>query len=133
MERYPLSQNMDPNKIKSKTGKPVSDITVENILDGSISSEDIKISKETLNIQGRLAAEDGRIQQQQNFTRAAELTEVPDKELLEIYNKLRPNRATKQELLQIANDLKDKYNAVNCANLVLDALKVYEKRGILKV
>ena len=48
-----------------------------------------------------------------------------------IYNKLRPNRSTKQELLNIADELKNKYKAVKCASLVLEAVDIYEKRGVL--
>ena len=43
--------------------------------------------------------------------RAAELIAVPDTRVLEIYNALRPYRSTKVELLAIADELEDKYNA----------------------
>ena len=132
MIKYPLSQNMPPEQIKSKTGKSLGDININNILDGKITADDIKISKETLLMQSEIAKEAGRPQLNDNFVRASELIEVPDKELLEIYEKLRPNRSTKSELLEIARRLEEKYKATNCSKLVLDAIKVYEKRGILK-
>ena len=132
MEKYPLSQNMPPELIKSKTGKSLRDINISNILDGKITADDIKISKETLIMQGEFAREAGRPQLNDNFVRASELIEVPDAELLEIYEKLRPNRSTKSELLKIATKLKDEYAATHCAKLVLDAMEVYEKRGLLK-
>jgi len=132
MTRYPLSQNMPPEQIKSKTGKSLVDINIKNILDGRITADDIKISKETLIMQGEIADEAGRPQLKDNFVRASELIEVPDKELLTIYEKLRPNRSTKGELLEIAKRLNDNYGATNCSKLVLDAMEVYEKRGLLK-
>jgi len=132
MIKYPLSQNMPPERIKSKTGKSLKDINITNILDGKITADDIKISKETLIMQGTIASEAGRPQLNDNFARASELIEIPDKELLTIYEKLRPNRSTKGELLEIARTLKEKYRANHCSKLVLDALEVYEKRGLLK-
>jgi propanediol dehydratase small subunit len=132
MAKYPLSHNMSPKDIKSKTGKSLDEINIENILNGEISSEDIKISKETLLMQGDIAEKAGRPQLKENFVRAAELINVPDKILLGIYDKLRPNRSTKQELLNIAYELKVKYGAETCSKLVLEAAEVYEKRGILK-
>ena len=132
MIEYPLSQNMPPEEIKSRTGKSLKDINISNILDGNITADDIKISKETLIMQGKIAASVGRPQLNDNFVRASELIEVPDSELLEIYEKLRPNRSTKNELLEIAGRLEDIYGAIHCSKLVLDAMEVYEKRGLLK-
>jgi propanediol dehydratase small subunit len=132
MATYPLSQNMPPKQIKSKTGKSLNDINIKNILEGKITGDDIKISKETLKMQGEIAEEAGRKQLKDNFVRASELTSVPDKVLLEIYEKLRPNRSSKSELLVIARELQVKYGANTCARLVLEAAEVYEKRGILK-
>lgn len=132
MIKYPLSQNMPEEQIKSKTGKSIKDISIENILSGNVSSEDIKISKDTLLLQGKIAENSGRPQIKSNLERASELVDVPDKLLLEIYDKLRPNRSTKEELTEIARNLKDKYGAHNCARLVMEAVEVYEKRGLFR-
>lgn len=123
---------MPPENIKSKTGKSLKDISIENILNGNIKAEDIKISKETLRMQGEIAEKEGRTQLKQNFQRASELIEVPDNILLGIYDKLRPNRSTKEELLQIAEELIKSYGAHNCAKLILEAAEVYEKRGLFR-
>ena len=66
-----------------------------------------------------------------NFQRAAELVNVPDDIILDMYNKLRPNRSTKKELILMAQELLQKYSAPHCAKLVLEAAEIYEKRGIL--
>ena len=125
---YPLSAHMD---VLSKTGKKQSEITLEAVRRGEITPEDIKISKETLLQQSQAAKENGRPHLAHNFERAAELVEIPDELLLEIYGKLRPYRATKAELYTIADDLLNRYNAPISAKLVTDAAEVYEKRGIL--
>ena len=93
--------------------------------------DDIKISAEMLRAQGEVADQAGNAPMKKNFERAAELTNVPDDVILRMYNKLRPNRATKTELARMAEELLEKYQAPNCAKLVLEAAEVYEKRGIL--
>jgi propanediol dehydratase small subunit len=117
-------------KIRSKTGKTIDEISIANVMTGRITSEDIKISKETLIVQGEIAEKEDRIQLKNNFERASELTEVLDGILLKIYDKLRPYRCTKQELINIAYELKHKYRAEKCAELVFEAIEVYEKRGL---
>ena len=128
--QYPLGK-YEKDKITSKTGKRLDDITLDEVIKNHVSSDDIKISKETLNAQGKIAAEAGNEPMKKNFDRAAELVDVPDDVILRMYDKLRPNRSTKLELLEMAKELVEKYKAVNCARLVLEAIEVYEKRGVL--
>lgn len=128
--RYPLGE-YEKERIYSKTGKKLTDITLDEIVKGHISSDDIKISKEMLKAQGQVAKENGNDPMEKNFERAAELVDVPDDVILKMYDKLRPNRSTKLELVMMAQELMEKYNAKNCARLVMEAAEVYEKRGIL--
>ena len=128
--QYPLGVH-HKESISSKTGKKLTDITLDEVLKGHVSSDDIKISKETLKAQGQVAASNGNAPMEKNFERAAELVDVPDDVILKMYDKLRPNRSTKLELVTMAQELIEKYNAKNCARLVLEAAEVYEKRGIL--
>ncbi len=128
--RYPLGE-YEKDSIKSKTGKKLTDITLDEVMKGHISSDDIKISKETLKAQGQVARECGNDPMEKNFERAAELVDVPDDVILKMYDKLRPNRSTKLELVMMAQELIEKYNAKNCARLVMEAVEVYEKRGVL--
>ena len=44
---------------------------------------------------------------------------------------LRPNRATRQQLDELADTLEGTYQAALCAKLVREAAAIYEKRGIL--
>lgn len=128
--KYPLGE-FEAEQIQSKTGKRLSDITIEEIKKGNITADDIKISKEMLYKQGQVSKADDNPCMEQNFVRASELVDVPDKVILEMYNKLRPNRSTKLELVTMAKELLEIYQAPNCAKLVLEAAEIYEKRGIL--
>ena len=128
--RYPLGE-YEKEQIRSKTGKKLDEINLSQVLKGHISSDDIKISKETLKAQGQVAKESGNAPMEKNFERAAELVDVPDDVILKMYDKLRPNRSTKLELVMMAKELIETYGAKNCARLVMEAAEVYEKRGIL--
>ena len=128
--QYPLGE-LEKERITSKTGKKLTDITLDEVMKNHISPDDIKISKEILRAQGQVAKEHGNAPMEKNFERAAELVDVPDDVILKMYDKLRPNRSTKLELVMMAQELLEKYNAKNCAKLVMEAAEVYEKRGIL--
>lgn len=130
-EDYPLVQKRK-DLIKTKTGKNIDEITLNNVLEGNVTADDIKITPEVLLYQADIAESVGRVQFAKNLRRAAELTRVPDARVLEIYNALRPYRSTKKELLDIADELDIKYEAKICAGLVREAAEVYEKRGRLK-
>ena len=130
MSNYPLGQN-EADTITSRTGKKLSQITLDEVKKGNVTAYDIKISSEMLNRQGQVARDVDNPQMAANFQRAAELVNVPDDVILNMYNKLRPNRSTKRELLLLAQELLEKYQAPHCAKLVLEAAEIYEKRGIL--
>ena len=128
--RYPLGESEKEN-IRSKTGKKLTEITLDEVMKGHVSSDDIKISKEMLKAQGQVAKGNGNDPMEKNFERAAELVDVPDDVILKMYDKLRPNRSTKLELVLMAQELIEKYHAKNCAKLVMEAVEIYEKRGVL--
>ena len=130
MDLYPLIEK-HPELIRSKTGKKLDDITIDNVMQGDIGIEDLSISKDTLILQAKVALEEGKEQLAQNFVRASELIDIPDQKILEIYNLLRPYRATESQLIAVINELKDKYNAPICSAFVEETLEVYKKRDIL--
>ena len=129
--QYPLGEH-EKERITSKTGMNLTDITLDEVMKIPSSADDIKISREMLKAQGQVAKEAGNDPMEKNFERAAELVDVPDEVILKMYDKLRPNRSTKLELVMMAQELLEKYNAKNCAKLVMEAAEVYEKRGILR-
>ncbi len=131
MELYPLKE-LHPDFIRSRSGKHLDEITLENITSGKIDATDIKISREVLILQAEVARAHGRIQLAKNFVRSAELIDVPDDEILKIYNQLRPYRSDETDLKNIAKTLKETYNAPICAEFILETLEVYKLRDLLK-
>lgn len=127
---YPLAKN-HPDLLRSKSGKAFSDITFEKVIQGKVTHEDFKTNRDTLLMQAEIAEKAGKKQFAGNLRRAAELTVVPDEEVLRIYDKLRPNRATKKELLEIADNLRSNYQANITAAFIEEIVAVYEKRNIL--
>lgn len=128
---YPLSETR-ADSLKTPTGKALSDITLENIMNGVVTADDVKIAPETLALQADVAESVNRSAFAANLKRAAELIAVPDARILEIYNAMRPYRSTKAELLAIADELEHDYGCVINSNLVREAAEVYERRGRLK-
>ncbi|GEP24225.1 MAG: diol dehydratase small subunit [Lentilactobacillus diolivorans] len=128
---YPLFRK-HPDDVKTPTGKAVSDITLDNVVSGKVDSKDLRITANTLRRQGEIAASAGRPAIQRNFQRAAELTKIPDDKVLSFYNALRPFRSSKQDLLDIAKQLRDTYHAPVCANWFEEAAGNYEISKKLK-
>lgn len=128
---YPLGSKR-PDLVRSASGLSLDDITLDKVVDGKISFDDVKIRPETLEYQAQIAESAKRPRIATNLRRAAEMTRISDERILEMYNSLRPYRSTKQELLDIADELESKYNARICAKFVREAADVYEKRGRLK-
>jgi propanediol dehydratase small subunit len=127
---YPLSINR-PDLLRTPTGKTLDDLTMAAVVDGDITSDDLRISPETLAMQGQLAAAAGRRQLAENFTRASEMTAIPDDEVLAMYNALRPNASTAHQLSDLASRLETTYGATTCAALVREAAQVYADRNLL--
>lgn len=130
-ENYPLSEKMG-DVIKAPTGKALDEITIEGIMNGTVTADDVKIAPETLEMQAQVAESVGRDAFARNLRRAAELIAVPDARVLEIYNALRPYRSTKAELLAIADELETKFACKINSAFVREAAELYEKRGRLK-
>ncbi|MDQ0379176.1 diol dehydratase small subunit [Amycolatopsis thermophila] len=127
---YPLAARR-PELLKTPTGKRLDELTMDAVLAGEVAAEDLRIAPETLRLQAQIADRMGRPQLAQNFRRAAELTALPDELVLSIYNSLRPRASTKQQLIDIADELEGTYSATMCARLVREAADVYERRDIL--
>lgn len=127
---YPLSEKR-PELVTGKRGKTLDELTLDAVVKGRISMDDLAITAAALKLQGEIAADAGRPTLQQNFERAAELVDVPPDEIMRIYELLRPGRAkSKAELLSAANLLKDQYNAPLMATFIREAAEVYERRGL---
>ena len=131
VDDYPVAQK-HPEWIKIGEQRTFDQVTMEDVLNGSVTAKDFTISPDILKKQGEIAAAGGRAFINKNFSRAAELTRVPDARLLEMYNALRPYRSSKEELLEIANELEQQYQAPICAGFFREAAEQYERRKKLK-
>ncbi len=113
------------------SGKPLEDISVDAIGRGEVSPDDVRIHPETLEHQARVAEAHGNPQLAANFRRAAELTALPEDEIMRLYDALRPHRSSAAELRDIAAGLEGRGATLN-ASLFREAAEVYERRGLLK-
>jgi propanediol dehydratase small subunit len=112
------------------SGRSLDSITVDAVLAGDLGPNDVRIHPDTLRHQADVAEQHGNPQLAANLRRAAELTSIPDDELLAIYEALRPGRSTRAQLEAIVTRL-DAGDGPLCADLVREALEVYERRGLL--
>ncbi|WCK52633.1 diol dehydratase small subunit [Aneurinibacillus sp. Ricciae_BoGa-3] len=130
-EHYPLGLNRT-DLLFTPSDIPYNELTLDAALNGEVTSADLRISPNTLLMHAEISESLGRIQLANNFRRAAEMINISDSRILQIYNALRPNRSTKEELLAIASELEEQYGAVENARLIREAADVYERRGRLK-
>ncbi len=124
---------MPTNEKLSFSGRRLNELRIEDVLRGELSSEDFRISAETLRSQAQAALDAGYRQVAENLLRAAELTRLSNEEVLNIYDKLRPGRTTYPEMKTIAERLESDFNAPLTATFIREAAEVYLKRGIVKV
>jgi len=128
---YPLMEHA-PERLRAASGLPLGDVSVEAAGAGRLGIADVQISAETLRAQATVARGSGYAPLADNLARAAELTAVPNDELLHMYHLMRPGRATGAELAALAERLEREHEAPRCAELVRAALAVYERRGLLR-
>ena len=128
-ELFPLAENA-PDRVKTPTGKSLSDLTVDGILAGDITQEDLAITPEALHLQAEIANSVGRHALAENFHRAAELVRVPQEVLMETYDMLRPGRSDLRSLLERAELFRREFNADRIAAFVEEAAVLYERRKI---
>jgi propanediol dehydratase small subunit len=115
---------------RALSGRPVGELTLEAVRAGEISLADLRIHPDTLEHQAEVAQRHGNPQLAGNLRRAAELTRLPDDEVLAIYDALRPGRATGAQLAELAGSLETR-GLPRCAALVAEAAQVYARRGLL--
>lgn len=128
---YPLAKKQ-ADLVKTPSGKKLDELELNKFISGEMDGSELRITAETLYHQAEIARSVGREQFAKNLERAAELTKVDDDRILEIYNAIRPYRSTKNELIEIADELENDYDAVINADLIREAADVYEKRNRLK-
>jgi|SRR5690606_10357656 len=116
---------------RAKSGRPVSELTVDRATDQQLSLDDIRIHPETLLRQAAKAEAFGNAQLAANLRRGAELALLDDDELMQIYHALRPGRSSSSELRDIAASLARR-GLARCADLINEAADVYERCGLTR-
>jgi len=115
--------------IRALSGKDVGQLTVEAVRAGEVGVADLRVHPETLERQAVVAGQHGNPQLAENLRRAAELTRLPDEEVLAIYEALRPGRSTPGQLAELAASLAGR-GLPRCAALLTEAAEVYARRGL---
>jgi propanediol dehydratase small subunit len=129
-EIYPVGEKQ-PERVQTRNGHRLSDLTLDNLLAGHVTVSDFGITGQGLRLQAAIAEQAGRPNLAENLRRGAELVEIPDNVLLNIYELLRPGRAqSADELRATATKLRDTYGAKETASLLEEAALVYERRGV---
>jgi len=129
-ELYPVSEKV-PNRVRTGRGHTLGELTLDNLLAGNVTSSDFAITADGLRLQAAIAERAGRPNLAQNLRRGAELVEIPDTVLLDVYELLRPGRVqSADDLLAAAVQLRDTYGAKETASLLEEAAMVYERRGV---
>jgi propanediol dehydratase small subunit len=115
--------------IQALSGRAVDRLTVEAVRAGEVGVADLRIHPETLERQAVVAEQHGNPQLAENLRRAAELTRLPDDEVLAVYDALRPGRSTPAQLTALAASLAAR-GLPRCAALLTEAADVYARRGL---
>ena len=129
--RYPLMEHA-ADQLRAASGRALNEITLDHVATGELTIADTQISAITLRAQAAVARQAGYSQLAENLARAAELTIVPNSEVLHMYDLLRPGRASHPEMIALAEQLEHEYQAPLCAALVREAAVVYLQRGLLR-
>jgi propanediol dehydratase small subunit len=127
---YPLAETRS-DKIRGQRGKSLDDITLDAIMAGKVTMEDLRITPQALADQAEISRAAGRPTLALNFERAAELVGVPQDFIMSAYEMLRPGRAkSREQLLEVANTFRQIYKAERMAKFIEEAADIYERRGL---
>jgi propanediol dehydratase small subunit len=115
--------------VRALSGREVEELTLDAVRRGEVGLPDLRIHPDTLDRQAQVAAAHANPQLAENLRRAAELTGLPDEEVLAIYDALRPGRSTPAQLTALAGSLAAR-GLPRCAALLTEAAEVYARRGL---
>jgi propanediol dehydratase small subunit len=127
---YPLGTRR-PDLVTTPSGTPLEHVTLAAARAGEIAHDELRATPETLERQAAVARAAGRGQLADTLERAAELTAVPEDELLAVYTALRPGRSTAAELEEWAGRLEGR-GATRTGAFVREAATAYAPRGLLR-
>jgi propanediol dehydratase small subunit len=130
-KQYPLREHA-AETLRAASGRLADEVTLERLAAGELTDDDLRITPEALRAQAEIAQGAGFPQLAANLRRAAELTAVPNVELLRMYETLRPGRATHGQMSALAERLAGEFQAHEMAAFVREAAEVYQARGLTK-
>ncbi len=116
--------------VRTQSGRRLEDLTLDAVIRQELTEADFRISAERLQHQAQVARAAGYTQLSENLERAAELTHLSNEEVLAIYSKLRPGRASYAELRALGERLEKAMGAPHTAQLLYEAAEAYRSRGI---
>ena len=119
----------DGTPVRALSGRAVEGLTVAAVRAGEVEVADLRIHPQTLERQAAVAERQGNPQLAGNLRRAAELTRLPDDEVLAVYEALRPGRSTPAQLTGLAASLAAR-GLPRCAALLTEAADVHARRGL---
>ena len=123
---------MTDSTIRSQSGRLLDELTIDALRHGDLGADDFRISRETLDRQADAAEQAGYVQLAANLRRAAELAGMPNQQVLDIYNKLRPGRATFDELIGLAAHVEHTQGMPLVAAFIREAADAYRQRGVVR-
>lgn len=115
--------------MQARSGREVETLTLDAVLAGDVTIDDVRIHPGTLLAQAEVAEQHGNPQLAANFRRAAELAGLTDERVLAIYEALRPGRSGTADLQALADQLRDS-GATLTSDLVREAAAAYQRRGL---
>ena len=129
---YPTAETR-PERVLGRRGKALDSLTMDAVLEGDGDMEDLRITPQALLQQARISRSVGRAALARNLERAAEMTEIPKADVMQVYELLRPGRAhSKQELLETARHLRSRHKAALLADFIEEAADFYDRRGLFR-
>lgn len=129
---YPLAET-NPDRISGNRGKSLKSLTLEAVLSGDVTIEDLRITPQALRAQAEISRAAGRAALADNFERAAELVAVPQELIMDTYEMLRPGRAGgRQALIERAARFRRDFGAERIARFLEQAAEQYHRRGVIR-
>ncbi|MBJ2149322.1 diol dehydratase small subunit [Paracoccus sp. IB05] len=128
---FPLAETA-PEKVRGARGKPLDALTLDAVMAGEVTIEDLRITPQALLAQAEIARDAGRAALAANFERAAELVHVPQDLIMETYEMLRPGRVKDSATLRArAAMLRHDHGAEKLAEFLETAAIHYQRRGLM--
>jgi propanediol dehydratase small subunit len=116
--------------IRSRSGRALDELTIGAVRAGTLAIDDFAISRPQLEAQALAAEADRHPQLADNLRRAAEMTAMSNERVMEIYEMLRPGRASQAQLVKLSRELAG-LGMPRVAAFIAEAADAYRARGLV--